>query len=75
MVISGLRLGLGRAIISLIVGEMYVSVAGLGRLVQQYGNAGRAAELIALAAVIAVFGLLGSGALRLYEERLARWRS
>lgn len=73
-VMAGLRLGLGRALLGVIVGEMYVSVAGMGQLIQVYGSAGRAAELIVLATIIAGFGLLCITALRRVEERIGPWR-
>jgi ABC-type nitrate/sulfonate/bicarbonate transport system permease component len=73
-VMAGVRLGLGRAIIGVIVGEMYVAVAGVGRLIQVYSGAARAAELVVLVTIIAVFGFLCIAGLRLIEERLAPWR-
>ena len=73
-VMAGVRLGLGRAIIGVIVGEMYVAVAGVGRLVQVYSGAGRAAELVVLVVGTAAFGFVSITALRLIEERIAPWR-
>jgi ABC-type nitrate/sulfonate/bicarbonate transport system permease component len=73
-VMAGVRLGLGRAIIGVVVGEMYVAVAGVGRLVQVYSGAGRAAELIVLVVLIAAFGFACITGLRLIEERIAPWR-
>jgi ABC-type nitrate/sulfonate/bicarbonate transport system permease component len=73
-VMAGLRLGLGRAILGVIVGEMYVSVAGMGQLIQVYGSAGRVAELVVLATIVAGFGLLCITALRRVEERIGPWR-
>ncbi len=73
-VMAGVRLGLGRAIIGVIVGEMYVAVAGVGRLVQVYSGAGRAAELVVLVVVIAWFGFLCVTALGWAEGRMAPWR-
>jgi ABC-type nitrate/sulfonate/bicarbonate transport system permease component len=73
-VMAGIRLGLGRAIIGVVVGEMYVAVAGVGRLVQVYSGAGRAAELVVLVVLIAAFGFACISALRLIEERIAPWR-
>jgi ABC-type nitrate/sulfonate/bicarbonate transport system permease component len=73
-VMAGVRLGLGRGIIGVVVGEMYVSVAGVGQLIQAYGNAGRTAELMALVTAIAGFGLVCATALRWAEERVGPWR-
>jgi NitT/TauT family transport system permease protein len=73
-VMIGLRLGLGRAVVTVIVAEMYVSLAGVGQLLQLYGNAGRTAELVALATLVAVCGMAGVAGLRRLETRLSPWR-
>lgn len=73
-VMTGLRLGFGRAVVGVIVAEMYVSVAGVGQLLQLYGNAGRTAETMALAGMVAVCGGAGVAALRRLETWLCPWR-
>jgi NitT/TauT family transport system permease protein len=73
-IMGGLRLGLGRALIGVIVGEMYVSVAGIGQLLSVYGNAGRTAELLALAGLVGIASLAGVQACRAAEARLGPWR-
>ena len=73
-IMAGMRLGLGRAIVGLIAGEMYVSLAGIGRLVQVYSSAGRAAQIIVLVTLISVFGFVCIALLRWFEERIAPWR-
>lgn len=73
-VMTGLRLGLGRGVVGVIVAEMYVSLAGVGQLLQLYGNAGRTAELIALATLVALCGSAGVAGLRRLETRLSPWR-
>lgn len=73
-IMGGLRLGLGRALIGVIVGEMYVSVAGVGQLLAVYGNAGRTGELLALAGLVGLVSLAGVQACRAAETRLAPWR-
>jgi NitT/TauT family transport system permease protein len=73
-VMTGLRLGLGRGVVGVIVAEMYVSLAGVGQLLQLYGNAGRTAELIALATLVALCGSAGVVGLRRLETRLSPWR-
>jgi ABC-type nitrate/sulfonate/bicarbonate transport system permease component len=51
-----------------------VSLAGVGQLLQLYGNAGRTAELIALATLVALCGSAGVAGLRRLETRLSPWR-
>lgn len=73
-IMAGLRLALGRAVVTVIVAEMYVSLAGVGQLLQTFGNAGRTAELLALTTVVAGCGSAGVAVLHRLETRLAPWR-
>jgi len=74
-IMAGLRLGLGRAIVGLIAAEMYVSLMGIGRLIQVYSSAARASEIIVLVTVIAGFGFGCVALVRSLETRLGTWRS
>ncbi len=74
-IMAGIRLGLGRAIVGLIAAEMYVSLAGFGRMIQTYSSAARASEIIVIVAIIAAFGFICVSLLRSVENRLGAWRS
>ena len=74
-IMAGIRLGLGRAIVGLIAAEMYVSISGIGRMIQVYSSAARAAEIIVLVVIIAVFGYACVALLRSVENRLGTWQS
>jgi NitT/TauT family transport system permease protein len=74
-IMAGLRLALGRAIVALIAAEMYVSLMGIGRLIQVYSSAARASEIIVLVVVIAAFGFGCVALVRTLEERLGTWRA
>jgi ABC-type nitrate/sulfonate/bicarbonate transport system permease component len=74
-IMAGIRLGLGRAIVGLIAGEMYVSISGIGRMIQVYSSASRSSEIIVLVVVIAVFGYSCVTLLRSLENRMGTWRS
>ncbi len=73
-IMAGMRLGVGRAIVVLIAGEMYVSVMGIGRLVQVYSSAARASEIVVLVVVISGFGFACVSLLRWLENRIGPWR-
>jgi NitT/TauT family transport system permease protein len=73
-VMAGIRLGIGRSIVSLVAAEMYVSIFGIGRLIQVYSNTGKAAPIFVLVGIISTFGLVCVNALRALEARLAPWR-
>jgi len=73
-IMAGMRLGVGRAVVVLIAGEMYVSVMGIGRLVQVYSSAARASEIVVLVVVISTFGFACVSFLRWLENRIGPWR-
>jgi NitT/TauT family transport system permease protein len=72
-VMVGIRLAVGRAIVGLIAAEMYVSVRGVGRLIQVYSSSERAAEIFVLVVVVASFGFVLVTVLRRIEGWLAPW--
>ena len=72
-VMVGVRLAVGRAIVGLIAAEMYVSVRGVGRLIQVYSSSERAAEIFVLVAVVASFGFVLVTLLRRIEGLIAPW--
>ncbi len=74
-VVAGLRLGFGRAILSVIVAEFYVSTRGLGNLISFAGETFQTSQAFAAIVIVAFFGLLGSVALERLESRFDRWRA
>jgi ABC-type nitrate/sulfonate/bicarbonate transport system permease component len=72
-VMVGVRLAVGRAVVGLIAAEMYVSVRGIGRLIQVYSTSDRAAEIFVLVTVVSSFGFLLVTFLRRIETLLAPW--
>lgn len=72
-IISGLRLGIGRALISMLVAEFFISTGGLGYLLAVAGTTYQTAKVFALALLVALIGVLSSEALLRYERRIAPW--
>ncbi len=73
-IMGGIRLGLGRGLIAVILGEMYFSIAGLGNMIMKYQSGLNTDFLMAIALVIALSGIaLIMLALRV-EGWLAPWR-
>jgi sulfonate transport system permease protein len=56
-VILGIRLGLSRAVLGVVVGEMYQSQAGLGNEVMRYDSEFRTDYLLFYVLLISLFGL------------------
>ena len=75
VIMAGLRLAVGRAIVGVIAAEMYVSVFGVGRLIQTYSTSGRAAEIFVLVMLVSGFGFACVGLLRTLENWIAPWKA
>jgi NitT/TauT family transport system permease protein len=73
-VIAGLRLGIGRALMGVVVGELFGSTAGLGYSISYYGGLLKTTDLIAALVVIIVLGVLCTQSLSALEARFDSWR-
>lgn len=72
--ITGVRLGVGRGLLGMVVSEMYASTAGIGGQIAMYGNSFRTSELIALIAVVSLLGFISVDLMRRFDERIRRGR-
>lgn len=72
---SGLRLGMGRALIGTIVGEFFGSNEGLGFRISYYGGRLRTTDLLAYVVVVLVVGVVLTQTLQYLENRLSTWRA
>jgi NitT/TauT family transport system permease protein len=75
MVIAGLRLGIGRALTGVVVGELFGATAGLGFSIAYYGGLLKTTNMLASLAVIAVLGVLCTQGLSAIEARFDSWRT
>ena len=73
--IAGVRIAIGRAIIGVIVAELYTSVTGLGARMTYYSNFFQVANYFAALLMFVIFSVATTEAARLIEHRFARWRS
>ena len=73
--IAGVRLGLGRALVGVVVAEMFTALAGLGYMVVLYGNTFRTAELFVPIVVLAALSIAITNVIYRIEHRIAPWRS
>ncbi|MEV0797387.1 ABC transporter permease [Kribbella sp. NPDC050281] len=72
---TGLRLGVGRAIIGMVVAEFFTAITGLGALVVKYGNQFDTASMLVPVLVLMVLGVALTGGLRQAEARIAPWKA
>src|SRR5437867_4370833 len=74
MIIAGLRLGIGRALMGVVVGELFGATAGLGYSISYYGGLLKTTDMIASLVVIVVLGVLCTAGLSALERRFDSWR-
>jgi NitT/TauT family transport system permease protein len=72
-IFAGLRIGLGKALIGVMIAQMEISVSGLGGLVVNYGNAFKTAYLLAAVATASLVGVVAAVALEVIRKRLFPW--
>ena len=73
-IVTGLRLGVGRGLTGVVVGEFFFANAGLGFLVALAGQTFNTPLLFAGVLVFAVSGVAITAGLKRIERRLAPWR-
>jgi ABC-type nitrate/sulfonate/bicarbonate transport system permease component len=74
-IFAGLRIALAKALIGVIIAEMDVSLAGLGGLIQNFGDAFETAQLMAAIITSSLVGVIGTVVLELLRRRIAPWAS
>jgi len=74
LLLSGLRLGLGHALIGIVVGEMYGATHGIGFLITVSGARFQTDKVMVGIIIIALAGMLMTELLRVIERRFERWR-
>jgi len=72
-IIAGIKLGLGRAITTVVVAELFVSVSGLGGLLHAAGSTYQMAKMLVPAIILAGLGIAVDGLLSKIERASARW--
>lgn len=72
--LTGLRLGLGHALIGIVVGELYAAQAGVGFLIAMAGATFQTDKLMVGIILIAGAGVILTNLLRMIERRFDRWR-
>ena len=73
-ILTGLRLGLGRAIVGVMVGELYAATAGIGFMITVAGATFQTDKVFVGVLVFALAGMLGMELLTRIEARFDKWR-
>src|SRR5687767_9340677 len=73
-ILTGLRLGLGRAIVGVMVGELYAATAGIGFMITVAGATFQTDKVFVGVAVFALTGMIGTELITRVEKRFDKWR-
>ena len=74
MIVTGWRIGVERALIGVIVGEMFSSNSGLGFRISYFGAKLQIPNLFVSLVLVILLGLLLTQSLRIVEKRLLKWQ-
>jgi NitT/TauT family transport system permease protein len=72
--LAGLRLAIGRAMIGIVVGELYGSAIGIGLMINKAGSTFQTASLFVGVLTIVIAGLALTEVVRRIERRVEVWR-
>jgi ABC-type nitrate/sulfonate/bicarbonate transport system permease component len=72
-ILAGIRLGIGRGLVGMVVAEFYTAITGLGYMIVQYANNFRTDRLFVPIVVLMALGVGLTSVLRRLERSLAPW--
>lgn len=73
-IMTGLRLGIGQAVIGMVVAQMFLALSGLGKLLVNYGDFFKTDYVFAVVIAISVLGVALTEAVKAIERRFAHWK-
>lgn len=73
-IITGMRLGVGRALLGVVVAELMASNAGLGYLLRDASETWDSPKLFVTVLLLAMIGLVSFNLIKKLERRMAPWR-
>jgi NitT/TauT family transport system permease protein len=73
-VMLGLRLGVVQAVKGMVVGEMLISLVGLGERLIYYGNTFLITELYAVIVSVLLIALVTANVAQVLDRALVRWK-
>jgi NitT/TauT family transport system ATP-binding protein len=73
-IMTGIRLAVGRAVVGMVVAEMFTAMSGLGGAIIYYSNAFATDKLFVVIILLALLGVTLTEAVKFLEVRLAPWK-
>jgi len=74
-IMSGLRLGIGQAVIGMIVAQMFLGIAGMGFMLTNYGNQFATNYVFVVVLSLAALGIALTELVKFVERRFNHWKS
>ncbi len=74
-IMAGLRLGVGKAVIAMVIAEFLTAISGLGGIIISSANAFRTAEMFVPIIVIMVLAVMLTNLVEFIERRVAPWQT
>jgi NitT/TauT family transport system permease protein len=71
---TGVRLAVGRAVVGMVVAEFFTAITGLGGMIIKYSNNFDTASMFVPIIVLAVFGVVLTELVKVFERRVAPWK-
>lgn len=73
-IMSGLRLGIGQAVIGMIVAQMFLGIAGMGFMLTNYGNQFATDYVFVVVLSLAMLGIVLTEIVKFAERRFNHWK-
>lgn len=73
-ILTGLRLAVGRALVGVLVGELYAATAGIGFMITVAGATFQTDKVFVGVLIFAISGMIGMELLTKLERRFDKWR-
>lgn len=73
-IMSGLRLGIGQAVIGMIVAQMFLGIAGMGFMLTNYGNQFATDYVFVVVLSLAALGIILTEIVKFIERQFNHWR-
>jgi ABC-type nitrate/sulfonate/bicarbonate transport system permease component len=72
--VTGMRLGMARALIGVVTGELYAATIGLGVMIRRASEAREGDRMLFGVLIFTLAGIVGVELIRRFERRFQRWR-
>jgi len=73
-IMAGVRIAVGRAVVGMIIAELFTAITGLGAMLSLYGNIFETAKMFVVIIVLAVLGVTLIHAAQTLERKMAQWK-